>query len=336
MMIKGKRLRIDSCCRRDVKYPFPVAISYVHNPKLHSVDSSTYDEPSGQWKMVTKEGVSIVSPHFTPHPIEDASLQTRIGVKALVLSSRGEEMLFKDKAKPWDWIGGNVEIGETPEEALIREIDEETRIKFKKSNLYYWGHSDEMSGERVVYRSHLYVTRWEYFSSNATAHWSSVKELNPSEIQSWCARYQLRLEKCGGSYSLLNFLDSAESPRRKSSLYVSESLYAFLAVINSKKPHDPKGDIVAMKENGVSITPATLDIMAPSLAYDPRHLRPLARTCGVTLGNILDYSKCVHCTKRMLGGPSANENFPLHRYCLDAYEKEEKRVRERPWRKKKN
>ena len=59
-------------------------------------------------------------------------------IAAIILENRnGELLLYKRDNKPgipfpgyWDLIGGHVEDGETPEQALVREIKEELNIDF--------------------------------------------------------------------------------------------------------------------------------------------------------------------------------------------------------------
>lgn len=59
-------------------------------------------------------------------------------IAAIILENReGELLLYKRDNKPgipfpgyWDLIGGHIEEGETPEQALIREIKEELDIDF--------------------------------------------------------------------------------------------------------------------------------------------------------------------------------------------------------------
>ena len=60
-------------------------------------------------------------------------------IAAIILENpNGELLLYKRDNKPsipfpgyWDLIGGHVELGETPEEALVREIKEELGIEIR-------------------------------------------------------------------------------------------------------------------------------------------------------------------------------------------------------------
>jgi mutator protein MutT len=54
------------------------------------------------------------------------------GVGAIVVGSKGILLARRDKAPRtglWSFPGGGVEVGETQEEALIREVKEETGVK---------------------------------------------------------------------------------------------------------------------------------------------------------------------------------------------------------------
>ena len=61
-------------------------------------------------------------------------------IAAIILENdKGEFLLYLRDNKPgipfpdhWDLIGGHVEEGETPEEALVREVKEELDIDLKE------------------------------------------------------------------------------------------------------------------------------------------------------------------------------------------------------------
>lgn len=65
-------------------------------------------------------------------------------ISAIILENdRGELLLYLRDNKPeipfpdyWDLIGGHVEEGETPEEALVREVKEELDIDLKDYTFY--------------------------------------------------------------------------------------------------------------------------------------------------------------------------------------------------------
>ena len=65
-------------------------------------------------------------------------------IAAIILENdKGEFLLYLRDNKPgipfpdhWDLIGGHVEKGETPEEALVREVKEELDIDLKEYKFY--------------------------------------------------------------------------------------------------------------------------------------------------------------------------------------------------------
>jgi 8-oxo-dGTP diphosphatase len=65
-------------------------------------------------------------------------------IAAIILENgKGELLLYLRDNKPdipypdhWDLIGGHVEEGETPEEALVREVKEELGIDLKEYTFY--------------------------------------------------------------------------------------------------------------------------------------------------------------------------------------------------------
>jgi ADP-ribose pyrophosphatase YjhB (NUDIX family) len=47
--------------------------------------------------------------------------------------------------------GGNIELGETPEQALYREVNEETMVEFKDPRLVFLEHADTLYGDQYVF-----------------------------------------------------------------------------------------------------------------------------------------------------------------------------------------
>jgi len=62
-------------------------------------------------------------------PPPSASSAFPISVKGVVVSSSDRVLLLKNEREEWELSGGRIEIGETPEECVVREIYEETRWK---------------------------------------------------------------------------------------------------------------------------------------------------------------------------------------------------------------
>jgi 8-oxo-dGTP pyrophosphatase MutT (NUDIX family) len=52
-----------------------------------------------------------------------------ISIKGVVLDSAERVLLLKNERDEWELPGGRIEIGETPEECVAREVSEETQWK---------------------------------------------------------------------------------------------------------------------------------------------------------------------------------------------------------------
>ncbi len=52
-----------------------------------------------------------------------------VSVKGVVLDSRQRVLLLKNEREEWELPGGRIEIGESPEDCVAREIAEETQWK---------------------------------------------------------------------------------------------------------------------------------------------------------------------------------------------------------------
>jgi len=84
-------------------------------------------------------------------------------IAAIILENdKGEFLLALRDNKPgipfpnhWDLIGGHVEVGETPEEALVREVKEELHIDLK--NFTFYKKYECMTGDAYENTKYIYT-----------------------------------------------------------------------------------------------------------------------------------------------------------------------------------
>lgn len=86
----------------------------------------------------------------------DDSLDTENRVAAII--QVGDEILLghapnkKDGPNSWDLAGkGHIEIGDNPEESVIREVKEETNIDITKDDLWRLGSSKYQKGKMIFF-----------------------------------------------------------------------------------------------------------------------------------------------------------------------------------------
>src|SRR6266576_3526512 len=99
------------------------------------------------------------------------SIRERLTARVLLFDAKGRILLMKgrlssqpDRAGEWFTIGGGVEAGETLEQAVRREIAEESGIEEVELGPVVWRRDlalHDRRGEPVVFREHYVVARCE-------------------------------------------------------------------------------------------------------------------------------------------------------------------------------
>lgn len=111
-------------------------------------------------------------------------MKNPIKVTAAILEKDGRIIIAQRKSKDhlagkWEFPGGKIEAGETPEECLSRELNEEFEIEvsigvYLGSNIH---HYDHISIELLAYRAF-----WDGGKINSTDHkdykWVTIEELD--------------------------------------------------------------------------------------------------------------------------------------------------------------
>lgn len=253
---------IDSCCRMIPERPYPVRLGSGHVSLPSATSHATFDQ-SGCWIVTTKEGISR-TPNF-PKKADQGQDAMCIGVKCVVLAQMEHAMLFKDGDKPWDCIGGGVELGESPLQALVREITEETGEAPMQQQFQYFGVSDHVEDGKVVYRSHMYVTSFAYFKPGQ--QWRKWEDVPVSERTPWITRYERDIRVLGGFSALAQFYQLADHPQRSAALQISAALVPYLAAINAEKRWAPAQDLALFIRMNSIVTVGEVRFLAMIYSY---------------------------------------------------------------------
>jgi mutator protein MutT len=101
----------------------------------------------------------------------------------VLLIRRGKEPLYGR----WVVPGGTVELGETLEEALVREMQEETGLRVEPLEVLTVFDRIQRDGERVVYHYVIvdYLCRWQEGEARAASDALDVAWASPGELAAY-------------------------------------------------------------------------------------------------------------------------------------------------------
>ncbi|MEM9054156.1 MAG: 8-oxo-dGTP diphosphatase MutT [Pseudomonadota bacterium] len=107
-------------------------------------------------------------------------------VAAAALTNEAGEILLAQRPKGkamaglWEFPGGKIEPGETPERALVRELEEELQIKVSENDL-----------EPITFASHAYDNFHLFMPLYRVSQWMGIPRPIEGQTLAWVAPHKL-------------------------------------------------------------------------------------------------------------------------------------------------
>jgi 8-oxo-dGTP pyrophosphatase MutT (NUDIX family) len=150
LVAAGERTPIQRIAKRIGRSPTSVS-GWVRTARSMGYLTGERGHTAGQLTDEAKELLSQVAPFEPPAPSADESPVQQPIVAAIVTSRRGVLVGRRNDGKPpWTFIAGEVEPGELPEDAAVREVKEETGLEVRTGQVI--GERDHpATGRHMIY-----------------------------------------------------------------------------------------------------------------------------------------------------------------------------------------
>jgi len=159
----------------------------------------------------------------------------QVGSKCFFLNHLGTGFyVIKDGAKPLDLVGGSLEDGETPLEAIVREVFEELRVRLNPQNFLMIGDSTDET-DNYIWKSHMFIAIAPpsfarhpslYFEERSVSAYRKHMLLDRPRYQVWLNRLLTFVETFGDLKTLhtLLVMTGAATPFRGMGLNTTMAL----------------------------------------------------------------------------------------------------------------
>lgn len=119
-----------------------------------------------------------------------AIINVRLLAKVFVMNEKGEVLLLQrsrsDDRRPlgWDLPGGNVEYNEDPNEAVLRELQEEAGLTASNLQVFYVGtETDDHYIVTLLYKATAETTEVKLSFEHEQYKWVKPQEITDFEMQ---------------------------------------------------------------------------------------------------------------------------------------------------------